>query len=73
MQDVFGLAEGSIETITDDGSPVGAKDYVIWNPAPTDDMAPQAGRDSPLTDATALMKFLMKRGIRVIMFCKVCC
>jgi DEAD/DEAH box helicase domain-containing protein len=32
---------------------------------------PALGRRSSLFEATGLMRFLMKRGVRVILFCKV--
>ena len=31
------------------------------------------GHKSPLAEATRLMRFLMERGVRVILFCKVRC
>ena len=61
-----------IEVITEDGAPSGRKDFIIWNPQPVDASAPTLGRHSTLSEATGLMRYLMKRGIRVILFCKVC-
>lgn len=60
-----------VEEITEDGAPSGIKDYVVWEPPFVDDQAPQLGRNSSISEATGLMRFLMKRGIRVILFCKV--
>jgi DEAD/DEAH box helicase domain-containing protein len=61
-----------ISVVTDDGAPSGKKDFVIWNPPPIDPLNPKSmGRRSTISEATGLMRFLMKRGIRVILFCKV--
>ncbi|EGO21629.1 hypothetical protein SERLADRAFT_451651 [Serpula lacrymans var. lacrymans S7.9] len=69
MKDLFGLED--IEEITEDGAPSGRKDFLVWNPPPIDPMAPKLGRHSSMSEATALMRFLMKRGVRVILFCKI--
>lgn len=71
MESIFGLAADRIEVITQDGSPSGHKDFIVWNPSPVDAFAPELGRQSSMSEATSLMRFLMKRGIRVILFCKV--
>ena len=55
--------------VTEDGAPSGRKDFLVWNPPSEVDV--YAGRCSPLAEATGLMRFLMKRGVRVILFCKV--
>ena len=60
-----------VEEVTEDGAPSGIKDYVVWDPPFVDDQAPKLGRSSSISEATSLMRFLMKRGIRVILFCKV--
>jgi hypothetical protein len=52
-------------------APSGSKEYLIWNPPLVDSMNPSHGRKSSLTEASNLMRFLMKKGIRVILFCKV--
>lgn len=59
------------EVIVDDGAPTGRKDFVIWNPPPNDPIEPTLGRHSSLKEATSLMRFLMKKGVRTILFCKV--
>lgn len=66
MHNVFGLDEESITVVTEDGAPTGSKDFVVWRTG-SDDLDSQ----SSVKDAAALMRFLMKRGIRVILFCKV--
>lgn len=60
-----------IEEIIEDGAPSGRKDFLVWNPSYIEATARQLGRQSSLADATGLMRFLMKRGVRVILFCKV--
>ncbi|KAI6043047.1 P-loop containing nucleoside triphosphate hydrolase protein [Pisolithus marmoratus] len=69
MQRLFGVEE--VEEITDDGAPSGCKDYLVWEPPYVDDRAPKLGRHSAMSEATRLMRFLMERGIRVILFCKI--
>ncbi|KAF9234482.1 P-loop containing nucleoside triphosphate hydrolase protein [Melanogaster broomeanus] len=69
MKRLFGIEE--VEEITEDGAPSGIKDYLVWDPPCVDDQAPKLGRHSSILEATRLMRFLMKRGIRVILFCKI--
>ncbi|EJD53252.1 DEAD/H helicase [Auricularia subglabra TFB-10046 SS5] len=69
MKNLFGIED--IEVVTEDGSPSGRKDFVIFNPPPKDAGDPTLGRHSAMTQATALMRFLMKRGMRVLMFTKI--
>ena len=71
MGRVFGLASTDIEAVTNDGAPAGHKEFLLWNPSLIDHKVPSLGRRSALSDATSLMRFLMKRGVRVILFCKV--
>lgn len=60
MRRLFGIEE--VDEITEDGAPSGCKDYLVWKPR---------NGCSAMSDATSLMKYLMKRGVRVIMFCKI--
>ncbi|KAL4065341.1 P-loop containing nucleoside triphosphate hydrolase protein [Scleroderma citrinum] len=69
MRRLFGVEE--VEEIIEDGAPSGCKDYLVWGPPLIDERAPQLGRRSAMSEATCLMRFLMKRGVRVIMFCKI--
>lgn len=71
MQNVFGLEPTSINVVTEDGAPSGRKDFIVWNPPLLYATDPSLGRRSSLSEATKLMIFLMKRGIRTILFCKV--
>lgn len=60
MRNLFNIAEDTVGVVTEDSSPAGPKEYLIWSPT-----------GSSLSDATRLMKHLMKRGLKVILFCKV--
>ncbi|KAG9318135.1 DEAD H helicase [Chiua virens] len=69
MKQLFGIE--NVEEVTEDGAPSGIKDYIVWNPPFVDDQAQKLGRCSSISEATGLMRFLMKQGIRVILFCKI--
>ncbi|KAI0747965.1 P-loop containing nucleoside triphosphate hydrolase protein [Daedaleopsis nitida] len=69
MRNIFGIED--IEEITEDGAPSGRKDFLVWNPPLKDPMDPTLGRVHSMTEATRLMRFLMERGVRVILFCKI--
>jgi DEAD/DEAH box helicase domain-containing protein len=71
MKRIFGLECSEIEAIVEDGAPAGPKEFLVWNPSYIDPAVPSLGRHSSLSDATMIMRFLMKRGARVILFCKV--
>lgn len=71
MQTIFNLPEHEIEVVDVDGAPSARKDYLVWNPPLIDETQPSLGRRGSIGEATALMRFLMKRGIRVLLFCKV--
>ncbi|KAJ7197217.1 hypothetical protein GGX14DRAFT_668627 [Mycena pura] len=68
MQRIFGLDSSEIEVVTEDGAPSALKDFVIWKP-PSNTTTDRPV--SPISEATMLMKYLMERGVRVILFCKV--
>ncbi|KAG6909832.1 hypothetical protein DXG01_015105 [Tephrocybe rancida] len=71
MTNIFGIPAERVEAVTEDGAPSGVKDFLVWNPPYIDERVPSLGRHSSVTEATRLMRFLMKRGIRVILFCKI--
>ncbi|KAJ3815694.1 hypothetical protein F5876DRAFT_71708 [Lentinula aff. lateritia] len=71
MVNIFGLHPSGIQVITEDGAPTGLKEYLIWRSPYVDEHDPALGRQSSIAEATALMRFLIKRGIRVILFCKI--
>ena len=72
MERITGLPPADIDVVTEDGAPCGEREFVVWNPPPVDEDMPMAGRKSSIGEATLLMRYLMKRGVRVILFCKVC-
>ncbi|KAF5386879.1 hypothetical protein D9615_001687 [Tricholomella constricta] len=71
MTNIFGVNADEIEAVTVDGAPSGRKDFLVWNPPYIDSNVPSLGRHSSVSEATGLMRFLMKRGVRVILFCKI--
>jgi DEAD/DEAH box helicase domain-containing protein len=71
MKNLVGLELADIAAVTEDGAPSGQKYFLIWNPPFKDPVTPSLGRRSSLLEATNLMRHLMKRGIKVILFCKV--
>ncbi|KAJ6606558.1 P-loop containing nucleoside triphosphate hydrolase protein [Mycena vulgaris] len=74
IENPLGTNEDSSEVvvITDDCAPSGIKDFLVWNPPSNASAAdrPISQATDPISQATELMTFLMKRGIRVILFCK---
>src|SRR5258706_8304765 len=68
---LFTKPSQDIEVITHDGAPSGPKEFLIWTSPHLDPAQPNVGRTNPLTQTTALMRYLMKRGVRTIVFCKV--
>ena len=71
MSEMFCLDVSELDTVSNDGAPSGKKEYIIWNPPLIDPEGRTLGRRSSISEASQLMRFLMKRGIRVILFCKV--
>ncbi|KAG1882994.1 hypothetical protein F4604DRAFT_1953038 [Suillus subluteus] len=72
MKRLFGVED--VEEIVEDGAPSGKKDYLVWDPPSVKDMDPglaKLGQSGPMYEAINLMIFLMMRGVRVILFCKI--
>ncbi|GAA5911343.1 ATP-dependent 3'-5' DNA helicase [Sporobolomyces salmoneus] len=69
MQTIFGVED--IELIDEDGSPCGQKEYLVWNPPYIDENDLKQGRISTIQETSRIFRFLMQRGIRVIVFCRV--
>ncbi|GAA5930659.1 ATP-dependent 3'-5' DNA helicase [Sporobolomyces koalae] len=69
MQTIFGVDD--IVLIDEDGSPCGQKEYLIWNPPYIDEHDLKQGRISTIQETSRIFRFLMQRGIRVIVFCRV--
>ncbi|KAJ7090229.1 P-loop containing nucleoside triphosphate hydrolase protein [Mycena belliarum] len=68
MQRLFGIESSKLQVIIEDGAPSGIKDFLVWNPPGN----PSTDRPvSAISEATELMTFLMQRGVRVILFCKI--
>jgi DEAD/DEAH box helicase domain-containing protein len=53
-----------VEAITEDGAPSGRKEFLLWG-------CPDSSKVDPIGESTRLMSYLMKRGVRVILFCRV--
>lgn len=71
MGKLFALDINELEVVSNDGAPSGDKEFLLWDPPLVDPMAPSLGRRSSLSEASTIMRFLMKKGVRVILFCKV--
>ncbi|KAF5373039.1 hypothetical protein D9758_001725 [Tetrapyrgos nigripes] len=71
MVDIFGISPDQIEVVQKDGTPAGQKDFIIWQSPYIDEEEKSFGRSGAIGEATGLMRHLMKRGIRVILFCKI--
>ncbi|KAJ2931416.1 hypothetical protein H1R20_g5708, partial [Candolleomyces eurysporus] len=71
MQKMFGLHSNDIVVISEDGAPRNQRDFLVWSPPMVDPAQPALGKASSIAEASGLMRFLMKRGIRVILFCKI--
>ncbi|KIK45797.1 hypothetical protein CY34DRAFT_777472 [Suillus luteus UH-Slu-Lm8-n1] len=72
MKRLFGVED--VEEVVEDGAPSGKKDYLVWDPPSVKDMDPgvaKLGQLGPMYEAINLMIFLMMRGVRVILFCKI--
>ncbi|GAA5988689.1 hypothetical protein JCM5350_003851 [Sporobolomyces pararoseus] len=69
MQTIFGVED--VELIDEDGSPCGQKEYLVWNPPYIDENDLKQGRISTIQETSRIFRFLMQRGIRVIVFCRV--
>ncbi|KAK0552150.1 ATP-dependent 3'-5' DNA helicase [Tilletia horrida] len=61
----------NVEVVTEDGSPVGKKEWVIWNPPQIDPDDPAQGRVSAYEEASKVFRHLVEHGVRTILFCKV--
>ncbi|MDR7431257.1 MAG: DUF1998 domain-containing protein [Armatimonadota bacterium] len=55
-----------VQVVDDDGAPQGARWFVLWNPPPLRG----GGRRSPYRDASWLLRWLVARGVRTIVFTK---
>lgn len=69
MQTLFGIED--VEVITEDGSPTGRKEWLVWNPPLIDDNDPKQGRVSAYAEVSKIFRHLVERGVRTIVFTKV--
>lgn len=66
------LLSKDMEVVTEDGSPSGRKDFLVWSPPLVDQLKANGQRVSSLTEACTLFKFLITKGVKTILFCKAC-
>ncbi|KAJ3559889.1 hypothetical protein NM688_g67 [Phlebia brevispora] len=69
MTRMFGVE--NVGAITEDGAPSGEKEFIVWEPPLVDINDPSMGHRSSLTEAVCLARFLMERGVRIIIFCTI--
>ncbi|TIB64519.1 hypothetical protein E3P77_03123 [Wallemia ichthyophaga] len=65
---LFGVDDVTLVDI--DGAPTGQKEFLIWRPGLIDEMVPNGPRHNPMHEASQLLRYLVSRGIRTIVFCK---
>ena len=69
MQTLFGIED--VHVVTNDGSPTGQKEWVVWNPPYIDPSDPVQGRVSAYSEVSKVFVHLVERGVRTILFAKV--
>ncbi|CDR98816.1 related to HRQ1-putative RecQ helicase [Sporisorium scitamineum] len=69
MQTLFGVED--VNVVTEDGSPAGRKEWLIWNPPYIDESDPAQGRVSSYAEVSKVFRHLIQRGVRTIIFTKV--
>uniref|UniRef100_V5GFF4 Putative ATP-dependent RNA helicase n=2 Tax=Kalmanozyma brasiliensis (strain GHG001) TaxID=1365824 RepID=V5GFF4_KALBG len=69
MQTLFGVED--VHVVTEDGSPAGRKEWLIWNPPYIDESDPAQGRVSSYAEVSKVFRHLIQRGVRTIIFTKV--
>ncbi|PLW45287.1 hypothetical protein PCANC_16937 [Puccinia coronata f. sp. avenae] len=70
MKSLFGFEE-EVELVEEDGAPAGIKRQVVWNPPLVDDKDPGQGRVSAIGETSRVLRFLMERNVRTIVFCRI--
>ena len=71
MVNMFGLRESDVEVVDRDGSPMGERKLVVWNPPYKNEKFVQEGRVNYMDEAVRIVAWLIRRGVRVICFAKV--
>ncbi|KAH8923151.1 P-loop containing nucleoside triphosphate hydrolase protein [Atractiella rhizophila] len=69
MQTVFGITD--VQSVEEDGSPSGRKEHIVWNPPLLDDEDKRQGRASAVGETSKVFRFLLAKGVRTIVFCRV--
>lgn len=69
MQTLFGVED--VHVVTEDGSPAGRKEWLVWNPPYIDESDPAQGRVSSYAEVSKVFRHLIQRGVRTIIFTKV--
>ncbi|KAI8372767.1 P-loop containing nucleoside triphosphate hydrolase protein [Radiomyces spectabilis] len=69
MQRLFGI--DNVKLVTEDGSPCGQKEFILWNPPLINPMDPQFGRKNAIAEGAQLLEYLLKNNVRTIAFCKI--
>ena len=69
MQTLLGLNRAPL-AVDADGSPRGPRIHVVWNPPFVDPLNPSKGRRSVVTETSSMLRFLIRRGVRTVVFCK---
>lgn len=69
MQTLFGVEH--VHVVTQDGSPAGRKEWLVWNPPYIDESDPAQGRVSSYAEVSKVFRHLIQRGVRTIIFTKV--
>ncbi|KAK4666854.1 ATP-dependent 3'-5' DNA helicase [Podospora pseudopauciseta] len=68
---IFGIGEGKVRVVEQDGSPSGRKEFLCWNTPYKDPGDPASGRGNAALECAKLFCQMILRGVRVIAFCRV--
>ncbi|PKI84573.1 hypothetical protein MVES_001690 [Malassezia vespertilionis] len=68
---LLALDTATIQVVSEDGSPCGQKEWILWNPPLVDDGSEEKVRVSAYTQVSQLLRYLMLHGLRTIVFAKV--
>ncbi|KAI5810860.1 P-loop containing nucleoside triphosphate hydrolase protein, partial [Pyronema omphalodes] len=69
MRNIFSLP--SVQLVSNDGSPAGLKQFLLWNTPYKSPQDPSSGRADSIQEAARLFAQLILRGVRTIAFCRV--
>ncbi|KAK0671111.1 hypothetical protein QBC41DRAFT_363511 [Cercophora samala] len=71
FETIFGIEEGKVRVVEQDGSPSGRKEFLCWNTPYRDPGDPASGRGNAALECAKLFCQMILRGVRVIAFCRV--